>query len=113
MNRGKKALKVFLILLLIITASALFYFGFYFDNLSKPKSIFDISIDNISKKMVNYTSFNSKYLLGDNFTINGNVKFDLSSEKYVFNSTNVNDLKTFNLINNLNKSNFNYSFIQD
>lgn len=113
MNRGKKALKVFLILLLIITASVLFYFGFYFNNLSKPKSIFDISIDNISKKMVNYTSFNSKYLLGDNFTINGNVKFDFSSEKYVFNSTNVNDLKTFNLINNLNKSNFNYSFIQD
>ena len=113
MSIGKKILNIFFVLLLIGAASLLFYFGFYFNKLSKPRSIFDISIDNISKRIINYTSFNSKYNLGDTFTINGNVGFELSSEKYVFNSTNVDDLKTYNLINNLNKSNFNYSFVQD
>ena len=74
--------KIVVVFLLLCIASVSLYFGYYLKNLSKPTYVFSSLIDSIDLLKDKYFSFDSKYLVGDNFSIDGNVSFEMSSEKY-------------------------------
>ncbi len=113
MVRKKRIVIICTTIFLIIIAFFLLYIGNYYNNLSEPKNILGTFIDNISNNIIELNKFNSKYNLGDNFSITGNMSFDLASEKYLPNSINIEDLEKYNLINNLNNSKISYAIAQD
>ena len=113
MVRKKRIVIICTTIFLIIIAFFLLYIGNYYNNLSEPKNILGTFIDNISNNIIELNKFNSKYNLGDNFSITGNMSFDLASEKYLPNSINIEDLERYNLINNLNNSKISYAIAQD
>ena len=113
MVRKKRIVIICTTIFLIIIAFFLLYIGNYYNNLSESKNILGTFIDNISNNIIELNKFNSKYNLGDNFSITGNMSFDLASEKYLPNSINIEDLEKYNLINNLNNSKISYAIAQD
>lgn len=113
MTRKKRIVIICTTIFLAIIASFLLYIGNYYNNLSKPKNVLGSFIDNISNNIIELNKFNSKYSLGDNFSITGSMSFDLASEKYLPNSLNVEDIEKYNLINNLNNSKIDYTIAQD
>lgn len=104
--------KIVVVFLLLCIASFLLYFGYYLKNLSKPKYVFSSLIDSIDLLKDKYFSFDSKYLVGDNFSIDGNVSFEMSSEKYGI-SSDSSILSKYYMINNLNDTTINYKLMQD
>ena len=104
--------KIVVVFLLVCIASVLLYFGFYLNNVLKPKYVFSSLIDSIDLLKDKYFSFDSKYLVGDNFSIDGNVSFEMSSEKYGV-SSDPSILSKYYMINNLNNTTINYKLMQD
>ena len=104
--------KIVVVFLLVCIASVLLYFGFYLNNVLKPKYVFSSLIDSIDLLKDKYFSFDSKYLVGDNFSIDGNVSFEMSSEKYGI-SSDPSILSKYYMINNLNNTTINYKLMQD
>lgn len=104
--------KIVVVFLLVCIASVLLYFGFYLKNVSKPNYVFSSLIDSIDLLKDKYFSFDSKYLVGDNFSIDGNVSFEMSSEKYGI-SSDPSILSKYYMINNLNNTTINYKLMQD
>lgn len=97
----KKTKIVLLIFLIIIIASTIcISIGLYLNRISKPNYIFSKGIDIIRNKLNNYNSVSSDLDLKDKFSIKGNIEFDLESEYYK-KSNNPEDMKIYNLINNL------------
>ena len=104
--------KIVVVFLLVCIASVLLYFGFYLNNVLKPKYVFSSLIDSIDLLNDKYFSFDYKYLVGDNFSIDGNVSFEMSSEKYGI-SSDPSILSKYYMINNLNNTTINYKLMQD
>ena len=104
--------KIVVVFLLVCIASVFLYFGFYLKNVSKPNYVFSSLIDSIDLLKDKYFSFDSKYLVGDNFSIDGNVSFEMSSEKYGI-SSDPSILSKYYMINNLNNTTINYKLMQD
>ena len=104
--------KIVVVFLLVCIASVLLYFGFYLNNVLKPKYVFSSLIDSIDLLNDKYFSFDYKYLVGDNFSIDGNVSFEMSSEKYGV-SSDPSILSKYYMINNLNNTTINYKLMQD
>ena len=104
--------KIVVVFLLVCIASVLLHFGFYLKNVSKPNYVFSSLIDSIDLLKDKYFSFDSKYLVGDNFSIDGNVSFEMSSEKYGI-SSDPSILSKYYMINNLNNTTINYKLMQD
>ena len=104
--------KIVVVFLLVCIASVLLYFGFYLNNVSKPKYVFSSLIDSIDLLNDKYFTFDYKYLVGDNFSIDGNVSFEMSSEKYGI-SSDSSILSKYYMINNLNDTTINYKLMQD
>ncbi|MBR5370275.1 MAG: hypothetical protein IK137_03110 [Bacilli bacterium] len=95
----KKTIK--LIIFILIIASMLIYIGICLNNLGKPKYVFSRGIDFCKNKIDNYTKISNDLDLKDKFSIDGNIEFDIDSEYYK-KTTNPEEKKTYNMINNLN-----------
>ncbi len=113
MSRVKIIIRFVIILILIILASFLFYKGYYYNNLAKPKTIFSNFIDEINNKLINYYNLDKKYEIGDNFAIEGETSFGFSSEKYLANSIDQESLEKYHIINNLNNTRLTYNLMQN
>lgn len=106
MKKTKIVLSIFLI---FVFAAALFIsIGIYLDKISKPQYIFSKGIDIYKNKLDNYNKNSNDLYLKDKYSIKGTIDFELDSEYYK-KSTNEEDIKIRNLINNLN--NLDTSFI--
>ena len=104
----KKTKLILSILGIIILAASLFIcIGIYLNNISKPQYIFSKGIDIVKNKIDNYGKNSDDLDLRDKYSINGNIEFDLDSEYYK-KTTNLEEKKTYNLINNLNKTNVDF-----
>ena len=104
----KKTKLILSILGIIILAASLFIcIGIYLNNISKPQYIFSKGIDIVKNKIDNYGKYSDDLDLRDKYSINGNIEFDLDSEYYK-KTTNLEEKKTYNLINNLNKTNVDF-----
>lgn len=110
--RRKNITKIVVVFLLVCLASTLLYIGFYFKKLSNPKYLFTTLIDSVDLLKDKYFSFDSKYLVGDNFSIDGNMSFEVNSEKYGI-SIDPTILSKYFIINNLNNTKISYKLKQD
>lgn len=110
----KKILRVMIFLLFVILGISLIRIGLYFEKISQPKNIYKSGIDIITTKLKDITSMDEKYILGDNFSLNGKITVNTSSEIYpkkalIYPSY----IKKNNLVNNFNKMNIDYEIIQN
>ncbi len=110
----KKILKIMIFLLFVILGISLIRIGFYFEKLSQPKNIYKSGIDIITAKLKDITSIDEKYILGDDFSLNGKITVNTSSELYPKKILiDPNYIKKYNLVNNFNKMNIDYEIIQN
>lgn len=100
----RKFIKIFMV---IIIAAMFIYIGLYINDLGKPQSIFSRGIDTIKNKIDNYTNISEDLDLKDKFSIEGNITFELDTEYYK-KTTNEDEIKTYNLIKNLNNLTTNF-----
>ena len=100
MKKTKIVLSVFLITIML--SAICISIGLYLNRISKPNYIFSKGIDILNNKLLDYNKVSSDLDLKDKFSIKGNIDFDLESEYYK-KSTDPEDKKIYNLINNLNK----------
>lgn len=101
----KRKLIIFIGIITFILAVVSFGMGLYFNYISKPHNIFAIGIDVISDGFKNYFYSPNIANIGDNFSMENSISFDLDSEYYKRTSTsNSDDLKFYRLIKNLSNT---------
>lgn len=110
MKTRKKVLYISIIILLI--ATIFIGVGLYLNSISKPKYIFTKAIDIYKNKINNYNKSSEDLNLKDKYSIEGKISFDLDSEIYKKGQTE-DDIKKYNIINNLNKSNTTFKIQKD
>ena len=98
----KRVLKIIIIIFIILIALCSIGAGIYLNKISKPKAIFDSVIDGLSNRYKTYFMDLDSHNVGDNFTINSEIKTSLSTEA---NINNPDEVKYFNLAKNLNNRN--------
>ena len=110
----KKKVFLFIIFLFVVIAITSISVGVYFNKLARPNAIFGGVIDSLSEKMNRYTKVDSAFVVGDNFTVNGDLKYEVDSE-YYFNRyfTDMDIQKKYNVLINLNKLDTHYTVSQD
>ena len=108
---GKKSI-IKLLIGIIIGALVFLGMGFYFDSLSKPKHIIFLGIKDLNKIYSNYLSVPYLKKIGGNFTMDSSIDFDLDSE-YYSKQTDLESIKKYNLIHNLNNMNTSFHFVHD
>ena len=114
MKKFTKVLLIILIIIIIIIAGFCFYYGYVLNNASKPKNIYGKIIDNIDENVFDYFKLDNKYILGDDFEINGEINYELDGTYYLQNSkNNPDDIKIYNKITNLSNSKTTYKYIQN
>ena len=92
---------IIIVIVAFLLAGVFIGFGIYFNNISKPQYIFKTGINIISDNFKNYFNLEDRGM-GDNFTIESSIDYNLDSEYYKRTSqSDPEDLKTYNLINNL------------
>lgn len=111
---GRKILRIFIFLILIITSFTLICFGVYFNKISKPRYLYRTGIDVFTKNIDNFIQVDDKYILNNSYTIDGVVDFNISSDIYTLDKVNNEiDLEKSKLINNYNNLNIKYSISQN
>ena len=114
MKKFAKVIWILLILIIIVIAGFCFYYGFILNKASKPKNVYDKVIDKIDENIFKYFELDKDYLVGDDFKISGDIKYELEGAYYLQNSAvNPDDIKIYNKINNLNNSKTTYTYIQN
>lgn len=104
----------FLILVLLSLSGVCIYYGIYFNNLSKSSNIINSNLEKLSAFSKPYVLMELKHNVGDDFSIDGSIKYNLSSDLYYNQAaTDVESKKKYNYINNLNKINNTFIFKQD
>ena len=78
----RKIKRVILLFVIIGFALGFLYLGYYFLKVSKKSYIYSSCIDQLFNKIEGYLKADSKYFLGDDFSISGDVDVELSSEDY-------------------------------
>ena len=103
-----------LLILFILVAFAFIGVGLYFNRLSKPSAIFGKVVDEVSSNVLKYTKVDNALVVGDKFTIGGDLKFEVDSE-YHWNRyyTDLDSAKTYNTLVNLNQMNTSFLIKQD
>ena len=92
---------IIIVIVAFLLAGIFIGFGIHFNNISKPQYIFKSGISIISDNFKNYFNLEDRGI-GDNFTIESSIDYNLDSEYYKRTSqSDTEDLKTYNLINNL------------
>ena len=99
MKKFAKVIWILLILIIIVIAGFCFYYGFILNKASKPKNVYDKVIDKIDENIFKYFELDKDYLVGDDFQISGDIKYELEGAYYLQNSAvNPDDIKIYNLI---------------
>lgn len=110
----KKILRVLLFLFIALLGAFLIKTGLYLEKISSPKYLYKTGINLIKENVEVLLKPDNKYILDDNFSVEGNIDFNLSSDTYK--NKGLNDekyKKRNNLINNLSKMDINYIISQD
>ena len=79
--KGKGRILLFTAFLFLF-ALLLLWTGFYFNGLSKPSHIYGSVIDGGKEIIDSYFYPQEDLFIGDEFTLDGSVQFDLDSEYY-------------------------------
>lgn len=112
--KKKKIIIAIVIITLLTIASCAIYLGISYTKLSKPSYIMSASIGKIDDKIDEYTKLDDKYNLGDSFTINAQLDFDLDSEDYLNKSKSDKEyLDKYKTIKNLSNTSNNIIYSQD
>ena len=110
--RNKKL--IFILVFIIILSITSIILGIYINSLSKPKKILEESIGFIHDQGKKYIFLDDKYNVGDTYTMESNIDFNLDSEYYLRDSKNNTDsLKKYNFIKNISKMNTDIVIKQD
>lgn len=103
--KSKKITVFLFFFLLLITSFSLIGIGLYFNKLSMPQTITGQIIDNCHLKLEKYWQEIKRDYIGDTFTLNSIITYNLTSEKYnEEKQTNIESLKKNNILLNLNQS---------
>ena len=114
MKKFTKILLVLIILIIVVVAGFCFYYGFILNKESKPQNVYNKIIDKIDSNIFDYFELDKKFILGDDYQVEGKVEFNLDGTYYLQNSVvNPEDIKTYNKINNLTNSTTTYKYIQN
>ena len=114
MKKFTKILLVLIILIIVVVAGFCFYYGFILNKESKPQNVYNKIIDKIDSNIFDYFELDKKFILGDDYQVEGKVEFNLDGTYYFQNSVvNPEDIKTYNKINNLTNSTTTYKYIQN
>lgn len=99
----KNKILFYILILIVLLSIALISIGFYFNKLSKPNYIYSNCINIIRDQGKNILEINSKYDLGDTFTIDGTFESTTKSD-FIANESKKDPeyIKKLNIINNLN-----------
>lgn len=101
--KGKGRILLFTAFLFLF-ALLLLWTGFYFNGLSKPSHIYGSVIDGGKEIIDSYFYPQEDLFIGDEFTLDGSVQFDLDSEYYREKASSDEDARrVVNLINNFDK----------
>lgn len=99
-------LKKIILVIIIIVSLLLIGVGIYFNILSSPKNITSTAIDRLNYLFKNYMDSGDDSFLGDNFTLESDIAFNIKSEYYMAQSkVDPVALQTFNILKNLNDTN--------
>ena len=110
----KKIFRVILFLLIVALGVFLIKVGLYFQELSSPKYLYKTGIDIIKDNVDTLVKPDNKYILGDNFSAEGSIDFELSSDTYKTKGlTDEKYIERNNFVNNLTKMDINYIISQD
>ena len=110
-RKMKLFLKILFFVILIAIAVFLIYYGVYYTRISREDYIFHKMIDQVFDKTDKVLSIDPDYMVGDKFTVEGNLKMNLSSEEYQNKSkTDLEYKKKNNKLINLSKMDVDYSF---
>lgn len=112
-NKKRGIIIILILILLIIGATSSIVYGIYLDKISRPQYIFGTFIDNVSETFKNYFYDLDEVNIKDNFTIESNLKFNISTEYYKQSNLDDDEVKMRNLINNLNMMDTNITLKQD
>ena len=77
--------KLFLFLFfvaLIAVAIGLIYYGLKLNKMAKKHYVVDVTVDTIRDTLYNYGKIENQYYLGEEFSVNSNIKVNLNSEDY-------------------------------
>ena len=101
----KSKKKIIIIALFLFLFAFLFLgVGFYFNGLSKPSHVMGIIIDEVEEQFTHFFYSKDELFVGDTFTYEGDLHFDLDSEYYKNQATiNEEDVKKYHLIRNLDQ----------
>lgn len=101
-------------IIICIVAFLLIVVGVIYYNVSRNnKRVIAAGITNLTSKFDKMLEVNNDLKLGKNYTISGNVKLNVESN-YLDTLANIDEYRPFiNLINNLGKTNNNFSFQQN
>lgn len=103
----------FKIIFLLSLSATCIYYGLYFNNLAKPRNIIGSNLELFRDFFQDYFIAEAKYNVGDNFSINGTVKYNLSSDLYYRQAaSDVESLKKYKYLANLSKMNTSFSLNQ-
>lgn len=111
----KKSKKTIMIVIIAILAIILIGIGAYFSYASNPKRIIASAIENLSSKLKEpIISDNEDLQIGDNYTINSDVKFNIESDYLtMLAGTDPTYLPYANILKNLNQTNNSLLLSQD
>lgn len=110
----KKIITILIIIFVFLVSISLIGTGIYINSLSKPENIMRYSLDLLHDEGRKYLFPNDKLYVGDTFTINSSIDFNLDSEYYKrVGQTNVDELKKYNFIKNISKMDTNLLIQQD
>ena len=110
-RKMKLFLKVLFFVALIAIAVFLIYYGIYYTRISREDYIFHKMIDKVFDKSHEIVKIDPEYMVGNKFTVEGNVKMNLSSEDYKSKSLTDPEYKKKNQkLINLSKMDTTYSF---
>ena len=110
----KKFFKFLLFLLVVAFSIGLILTGLYFEKLSKPGSVYKTGINMVNEYVNYYLKVDDRYIFDNVFTIEGNMKMNISSEKYEKEKNNDESyMEKSKIVNNLDKLNASYSVSHD
>lgn len=77
-----KLFKFLFFVALIVLAIGLIYNGLKLNKMSKKHYVVDVTLDSIRDTLYNFGKIEDQYYLGEDFSVNSNIKVNLSSEEY-------------------------------
>ena len=112
--KNKKVIMILSFLILLLLSITFIWVGTYFNRLSSPKNIMGKVIDSISNRLQNDFHDYTSHYLGDNYTMNSNIQFQLESEKLLKNKDqDVKALEQYRFLQNLSHLQSNLIVMKD